>query len=85
MSHHSFVDNILLEAEMEEIENNDIKSYFISTSDTYIYAQDRASGSSNTYTAVYFYKDIRRFYPYISSPQYQYNLIISERLRSILS
>ena len=85
MSHHSFVDDILEEAEMEEIENNDIKSYFISTSDTYIYAQDRASGSSNTYTAVYFYKDIRRFYPYISSPQYQYNLVISERLRNILS
>jgi hypothetical protein len=85
MSHHSFVDDIPQEAEMEEIENNDIKSYFISTSDTYIYAQDRASGSSNTYTAVYFYKDIRRFYPYISSPQYQYNLVISERLRNILS
>jgi len=37
MSHHSFVDDIPQEAEMEEIENNDIKSYFISTSDTYIY------------------------------------------------
>ena len=85
MSHDSFVDDIPQETKMEEIENNDIKSYFISTSDTYIYAQDRASGSSNTYTAVYFYKDIRRFYPYISSPQYQYNLVISERLRSILS
>lgn len=87
MSHNAFVENMLQEIEdMTENETIDTHRYFISSNNMYIYAKDRAGGSSNTYTVVYLYKDIARlYYKVISKPAYPYNLIVRKELGHCLT
>ena len=89
MPHHEYVEDVLQEIEIEdtpEIETNDTQSYFINSNNMYIYAKDRAFGSSNTYTLVYLYKDIRNlYYKAVSKSAYPYNMIVRQELGHCLA